>query len=106
MQRLSQFDLAAVRLQGLALQVENDQARPGTVGHADAHRIASQGRPETWLNDQRDMIGVNLPAGVVRKPLMGQGALCPPAIKKADLAFFGSEIPCRRFDHAAIHVKR
>ena len=88
-QRLAQLDLAALRLQCLALQVEDDEPRAGAVGHADAHRIASQRRPESRLDDKGDMIRVNLPAGVVRKPFVGQGALRPAAIEEADFAFFG-----------------
>ena len=89
-QRFPQLDLAAVRLQCLALQVEDDKPGPGAVGHADTHGIAGQRWPETWLHDKRDMIGMNLPAGVIREPFVGQGALRPPAVEEADLAFFSA----------------
>src|SRR5262249_43142296 len=105
MQRFPKLDLAAVGLQCLALQIEDNKAGPGTVRHANTNRVAGDGRPETWLDDEGNVVGMNLPAGVVCELLVGQGALGPPAIKEADFALFGAQIPGCGFDDATIYIK-
>src|ERR1019366_6411093 len=105
-ERFAQFDLSAVGFQGLTLEIEANQARAGTVGNANAHGFTGEGRPQSRLNDKRDMISVDLPTSVIGKFLVGQGALCPPTIQKANFAFFGAHIAGGCLYDPTIYVER
>ena len=52
------------------------------------------------------MIGVNLPASVIREPFVRQCALRPATVEEANLTFFGTQVPRSSFDNAAIDVER
>jgi hypothetical protein len=57
------------------------------------------------LNDKGNVIGVDLPTRTVRQPLVGQGALGPPAVEETDLALFRTKKACGGFDDAAVDVQ-
>jgi hypothetical protein len=87
-QCLAKLNLSALRLQSLALQIEDDQACARSIRNTDTNGFAGQTWPKARLHDKRHMIGVDLPAHIVGKFLVRQRTLSPSAVKEADFAFF------------------
>ena len=90
------------RARSLCLQIQQDKASPGPIGHADRNGFATRGRSEARLDDERYAVGCNLPGDVIGQPPVGQGGLRPPAEEVANVRVFGCEVACRCFDHGTV----
>src|SRR3712207_4153188 len=57
---------------------------------------------EAWLDDEAEMVGADLPVGIIGQTLVRQGCLCPARVYEADIAVFRGEIAGCRLDDLAL----
>src|SRR3712207_264936 len=57
---------------------------------------------EAWLDDEAEMVGADLPVGIIGQTLVRQDRLCPARVYEADIAVFRGEIAGCRLDDLAL----
>src|SRR3954469_26026059 len=58
--------------------------------------------PEAWLDDEAEMVGADLPMGLIGQTLVRQGRLSPARVDEADIAVFRGEIAGCRLANLAL----